>query len=463
MGRLLPVLTLLVLAAGPGCGPSRAEFDGAMERLDFRLVVRRAKERVFPAVVFIKCLRESYEGGRKLSREVSGSGVIVSADGEVLTNWHVVEKATEIRCLLYSGESFTARLVGTDKDTDLALLRREAPTGYSAASSPPPLPCATLGDSTRLVEGDFVLAMGAPWGMSRSVSIGIVSCPRRFLPGRGQYSLWLQTDASISPGNSGGPMVNAAGEVVGINTLSSFTGGDLGFAVPSETVSFILPQLREHGRVNWSWTGLELQPLRDFERNINFEATEGVVVAGTDPESPARRAGVQPRDRLLRVNGRPVTALTAEDLPALRRLLGSLPRQQPAKLELLRGEEAVTVEITPRDKGSVEGEALDCPRWDLTVKAINEFENPALHFQRRTGVFVFGVKYPGNAWTSGLRHQDIILKIDGREVKTLPEVKAAHAAALAALPGKPRVPLVILRGGIEQQVVLNFSRDYDKE
>ncbi|HOX06019.1 MAG TPA: trypsin-like peptidase domain-containing protein [Planctomycetota bacterium] len=463
MKRTLPILLLLplLLAAGPGCGPSREEFDGAVDRLDFRQVVRRAKERVFPAVVFIKCLSESYEGGRKLTREVSGSGVIVSPEGEVLTNWHVVEKATEIRCLLYSGESFAARLVGTDKDTDLALLRREAPAGKSTPL--PPLPCATLGDSTRLVEGDFVLAMGAPWGMSRSVSIGIVSCPRRYLPGYGHYSLWLQTDASISPGNSGGPMVNAAGEVVGINTLSSFTGGDLGFAVPSETVSFILPQLREHGRVNWSWTGLELQPLRDFDKNIAFEASEGVVVAGTDPESPARRAGVQPRDRLLRVNGRPVTALTAEDLPAVRRLLGSLPRQQPAKLELLRGEEPVTVEITPRDKGSVEGEALDCPRWDLTVKAINEFENPGLHFQRRTGVFVYGVKYPGNAWGSGLRHQDIIVRIDGREVKTLPEVKAAHAAALTGLPGRPRVPLVILRGGVEHQIVLTFSRDYDKE
>ena len=459
MKRTLPLLLLLplLLAACPGCGPSRAEFDGAMERLDFRRVVQSAKDRVFPAVVFIKCLRESFEGGRRVFQEVAGSGVIVSPDGEVLTNWHVVEKAGEIRCLLTSGLSCEARLAGADKDTDLALLKLALPAGAA------PLPSATLGDSRLLAEGEFVLAMGAPWGMSRSVSIGIVSCPRRHLPGHSEYSLWLQTDASISPGNSGGPLVNAAGEVVGINTLSSFTGGDLGFAVPSETIGFILPQLREHGRADWSWIGLELQPLRDFERNISFEAAEGVVVSGTDPDSPARRAGILPRDRIVRIDGRAVTAATAEDLPALRRMIGALPRERPVKFELLRGEEAVTVELAPRDKGRVEGEFLDCPRWDLTVKAINEFENPALYFQRREGVFVYGIKYPGNAGTSGLRRQDIILRIDGREIKTLADVKAAHRAALAGLPARSRVALVLLRGGVERQAVLNFSRDHDKE
>jgi serine protease Do len=350
-----------------------------------------------------------------------------------------------------------AKVVGTDKDTDLALVQLQI--GADVA----PIPYATLGDSTKLKEGDFVMAMGAPWGLSRSVSIGIVSCAHRFLPEHSQYSLWLQTDASISPGNSGGPLVNTAGEVVGVTTLAALIGGDLGFAIPSETVRHVVSQLREHGRMNWSWTGLQLQPLKDFNRNTYFEATEGVIVAQTDPDSPARRAGIQPRDRIIRVNGEPVSAMTEEDLPAVRRALGLLVKGKPAKFQLVRNEETITVELTPREKGRVEGEELDCPRWDFTVKVINQFDNPDLYFHRKEGVFVFGVKYPGNASTAGLQRQDILISIDGKEVTALEEVKAIHRAALETITIKHRIVLTVLRNGLMRQVVLDFLRDYEKE
>ena len=147
-----------------------------LERLDFREVIAKAKDKVFPAVVFIKCIKESHEEGKKASQEVAGSGVIISPDGELLTNWHVVDKATEIRCLLYDGRAMNTKLLGTDKDTDLALLQLQV------SSETPPIPFAKLGDSDALKEGDFVMAMGAPWGLNRSVSIGIVSCAKRFLP-----------------------------------------------------------------------------------------------------------------------------------------------------------------------------------------------------------------------------------------------------------------------------------------
>jgi serine protease Do len=158
--------------------------------------------------------------------------------------------------------------------------------------------------------------------------------------------------------------------VIGINSLGVLIGGDMGFAVPADTIRHVVPQLRELGRVNWSWTGLQLQPLKDFRRNIYFDGTEGVIVAETDPDSPARYAGIQPRDRLLSLNGHPLRAITDEELPAIRRQLGLLPKHQPASLEILRGSETLTVELTPREKGDVEGEELDCPRWDLTVKTI---------------------------------------------------------------------------------------------
>jgi len=458
MKRAALLLILFALAPAAGCRTaSRApSAQDDLAALDFRQVVQSAKDKVFPAVVYIKVIRETHEAGKKISQEISGSGVIVSPEGEVLTNWHVVDKAVQVRCLLYDGRAMDAEVVGTDKDTDLAVVRLARP-------DPSPVPYAELGDSDVLKEGDFVMAMGAPWGLSRSVSIGIVSCTHRFLPESSEYSLWLQTDASISPGNSGGPLVNTDGQVVGINTLGMVMGGDMGFSVPSNTIRHILAQIREFGKVNWSWTGLQLQPLRDFDRNMYFEGTDGVIVAETDPESPARRAGLLPRDRILEVGGQPVSAVTSENLPSLRRLLGLLPKGQPADIKFLRGEKVMTVQLTPREKGKVEGAELDCPRWDLTVKQINQFDNPELYFHRKEGVFIYGVKSPGNAGNAGLRPKDIILSIDGREVKTLDDVKRIHAEAIENVKKQHRIMFSVLRNGLLRQMVLDFSRDYEKE
>ena len=422
--------------------------------LDFRDVVAKAKDEVFPKVLYIKCLRESHEQGKKINQEVAGSGVIISREGEVLTNWHVVDKAVEVRCLLYNGRALDAQVLGTDKDTDLALLKLQT-EGV--------LPFATIGESDKLCEGDFVMAMGAPWGLSRSVSIGIISCTKRYLPENGEYSLWLQTDAAISPGNSGGPLVNTAGHVIGITTLGVMMGGDMGFAVPSETVKHVIGRLRDEGKMNWSWTGLQLQPLRDFEKDIFFEGTEGVIVAETDPDSPARQAGILAQDRILQIAGEPACALTAEDLPALKRKLGLLTKNEPVEIRLRRNGQEITVQLTPREKGKVEGVELDCPRWDLTVKTINRFDNPELYFHRKEGVFIFGVKYPGNASNADLKTQDIILAIDGAKVTTLDDVKKIHQETIANVRTKPRIVFNVLRNGLLRQVVLDFSRDYEKQ
>jgi len=463
--KTLIAFVMIGCAAIAGCG-ARACGGGVcaltsgpsgLAGLDFREVVQSAKDRVFPSVVFVKCLIESHESGKKITAEEEGSGVLISADGELLTNWHVVDKAKEVRCLLYDGRAFEAEVLGKDKDTDLALVKLPIPPDAAA------VPYAELGDSTRLKEGDFVMAMGAPWGLNRSVSIGIVSCTRRYLPGNSEYSLWLQTDASISPGNSGGPLVNTAGQVVGINTRSVMQGGDMGFAVPTEVIRIIVPQLREHGKVDWSWTGLRLQPLKDFNRNIYFDGEEGVVVASTDPESPARRAGIQPRDRIVAIGESPVTAVREEDLPHLRRRIGLLAKNKPVTIRLIRDGKEVTLSFSPREKGKVEGEELDCPRWDMTVKSINQFDNPDLYFHRKKGVFVFGVKYPGNAAQAGLNKGDILLKIDNKPVTTLDDVKKLHGELIENIETKHLIPISVLRNGLLRQVVLDFSRDYEKE
>jgi serine protease Do len=432
--------------------------NGALGQLDFRKVVKSAKEKVFPTVVFIKCVRAGMEGGEKKAQSVSGSGVLISDKGEVLSNWHVVERATEVRCLLQDGRAFNARVVGSDKDVDISVLQLELPPGAK------PVPFASLGASASLTEGDFVMAMGAPFGLARSVSIGIISCTKRYLPSASEYSSWLQTDASISPGNSGGPLVNTLGEVIGINTRGiAYGGGDTGFAVPIEVAREVADQIRALGRMDWSWTGMQLQPLKDFDRNIYFPDDEGVIVAETDPESPARRAGVQHGDRLVKLNGEKINGLTQEDIPSVNRRLGLLPKDKPAKIELVRQGKSVAVEFTPRAKGKTEGDQLDCPRWDFTLKAINQFDTPDLFFQKSEGVFVFGVKYPGNAAQSGLLPRDILVKIDQKEVRSLDEVKAVHTDAIAKVQGKPRVVLTVLRNGELRQVVLNFAREHEKE
>jgi len=450
------LLVLLAAGAAGAAETAKSDTESPLARLDFRQVISGAKDKVFPAVVYIKVLQETHESGQKISQEVSGSGVIISDTGEVLTNWHVVDKAVDVRCLLLDGRGLDAKVVGSDKDVDLALLQIQLPAGSK-------VPFAVLGDSEKLKEGDFVMAMGAPWGLSRSVSMGIIACARRFLPGASQYSLWLQTDASISPGNSGGPLVNTAGEVIGVNTRGAVVGGDIGFAVPASIIRDIVAQIRQFGRVNWSWTGLQLQPLKDFDRNIYFEGNEGVIVAETDLESPARRAGLQARDRIVKIAGKAVTATTDEDLPAVRRMIGLLPKHQKVAIDLVRGDKPLTVELEPREKGKVEGAELDCPRWDLTVREINQFDTPDLYFYRAKGVFVYGVKGPGNAGLAGLRPLDIIVRIDDREVATLDDVRAIHKAAIESLKTKHRAIFSVFRNGLVRQVVLDFSRDFSKE
>jgi len=444
--------------------PAQSETPDAMTRYpDFRAIVQDAKDKVFPAVVYIRCIRETNDAGKRESLQVSGSGVVISPDGEAITNWHVIDKAENVRVLLSDGRHFDAKVVGSDKDTDLALIKLDM-----SKADPAPLPYATIGDSDTLKEGDFVMAMGAPWGLNRSVSIGIVSCTKRYLDGASEYSDWIQTDAAINPGNSGGPLINTAGEVVGLNARGMGGGDGMGFTIPSRTIMVLLPQLRQNGRVNWSWTGLQLQPLRDFNRDMYFDGTEGVIVSETDPDSPARAAGVLPRDRIVKVNDQPITALTQEDIPAVKRRLGLLTKGSESTLEVHRAAaggapETLSIRLTPREKGDVEGKEQALDRFDFTLKAINQFDNPELYFQRKEGVFVHALKYPGNAANAGLAPRDIVLKISGKDVKTLDDAREIHRELVANANSEHRTVVVVLRAGLMRQIVLDYRRDYSKE
>ena len=429
---------------------------GPRQQSDFRDVVLQAKSKVFPSLVYVRVVCKDLDDGKDGKLTASGSGVVISKDGELLTNHHVIDKAVEIRCLLSDGSAYDAKVVGSDKDMDVALLRLVRPDGAAD------LPAAELSpDSVKV--GDVVLAMGAPWGLARSVTMGIVSCTDRYLEKCGQYTLWYQTDAAISPGNSGGPLVDTSGRVVGLNARGNSAGAQA-FTIPSTTILEVVPFLREKGNANWSWFGFQFQPLHDFNRNAYFPFTNGVIVAGTDIGSPARKAGFKANDRVLAVDGRPVTALNYEDMPALERMLGRFPFGKSVKIDYMRGGETLTANVAPREKGKVEGDEKVFPRWGFTAKEINRFNEPELaFFSPSGGVYVAATSWEGNAASSGLRRRDIIRSMDGTKVETIDDLDAIYKRALDGLPAKSKMDVVVDRRGRELHFVLKYLEDAEKD
>ncbi len=428
-------------------------------------IVQQAKDRVFPAVVFIKPIQEEFRGGTKERVQVFGSGAIISPDGLVVTNNHVAEKASDIRCVLSDKEEVSATVVGLDPETDLALLRLNLVERKSKA----PLPVAKFGDSSIVREGDLVMAMGAPHGFERSVSRGIISSTERYFD-FAPYNIFYQTDAAINPGNSGGPLVNIRGEIVGINSRGLRGAENMGFAIPSnvtrEIVDALLAESKKPGvkqsKVPRAWTGLRLQAMRDFTKSSYIDATRGVLVASVDEGSPAEKAGLRAGDIVMSCNGLDVKGIYETDLPAIERLFCGLAIDKPAALDVHRGKEALALTIIPASKAKQEGEEFECKKWDLTVKEITRFSDPYLHFQQGRGVYVLGVKYGANAQQSGVQMFDIISRIGEREITSLDDLKQEYEKSIALDKGKRKLRLKVLRAGYPRTQMLDFEKDTSK-
>ena len=426
------------------------------EVADFRDTVAEAKASVFPSLVYIRVITEDRYDGKLEKVQASGSGVIITEDGEFLTNHHVIDRASRIRCQLTDGSSYDAKLIGKDKDLDVALLKLCAPEGmrFSAAKLSP----------RKLDIGEVVLTMGAPWGLARSVAMGIISCNDRYLDKCGDYTLWYQTDAAISPGNSGGPLADTHGEVVGLNARGVILG-DQGFTIPSAIILELLPNLRQYGEAHWAWLGIDWQPLKDFDRDITFDATNGVIIAGTDPQGPARKAGLKPNDRVIAIDGVSVTAEFQEQIPDLNRGLALREWGKDIRFDYVRDGETLSVVIAPRGKGQVEGAEMEFPRWGFTAKEINRFDTPELFFAEPDGgVFVSSVAWDGNADNAGFKTRDIIKKVGGEEVKTIPELKAVYDEAMSNLTVRTQIGVDVRskRGGMAHYI-LNYRDDPEKE
>ena len=377
------------------------------------------------------------EAPRRPVRAV-GSGFILSADGYIVTNNHVVEDATGIQVKLADGRELAAKVVGRDPKTDLALLKVEA-TG---------LPVVPVGDSNALQVGEPVMAIGNPFGLEQTVTTGIVSATGRVI-GSGPYDNFIQTDASINPGNSGGPLINARGEVIGINTaIFSQRGGSvgIGFAVPSSLAKSVITQLVEHGKVERGWLGVSVQPLtkelaKGFKRNDAAGALVASVVAG----SPAERAGVKPGDIIVEFAGKKVAK--SGDLPSLvaeARVGNDVPVvvvregkevRLTARIARLEEEEAAKVADVEVDGKNKLG---------LSVQPLTPPMASELGLQVREGVLVRDVAAGSRAGEAGIRAGDVIVEVDRQPVRTVEELKA-HVDN--QVKGAPMVLLIRREGG----------------
>jgi S1-C subfamily serine protease len=287
-------------------------------------------ERVGPAVLHVRALHANRRGLG------TGSGVLISPDGYALTNSHVVHGSAGIEAELSDGRTHIADLVGDDPATDLAVLR------FGAKDK---LPHAELGDSNALRVGDFVVAVGSPFGLARTVTLGIVSALGRTLgTGTGRVIEGvIQTDAPLNPGNSGGPLLDGEGRVVGINTAIVQGGQGLCFAVPANTASFVTSQILAHGRVRRAWLGIAgeevLLPKR-VERDLGLASARGVAVVRVEADSPAAAAGLRPRDVLVGFRGRPIASIAD-----LHRLLDAEMIDATTEIELVRGREKLRLSV----------------------------------------------------------------------------------------------------------------------
>ncbi|MCU0931009.1 MAG: trypsin-like peptidase domain-containing protein [Serpentinimonas sp.] len=265
-----------------------------------------------------------------------GSGVIVSPAGYILTNHHVIAEADEIEVQLSDGRKVLAQVIGTDPETDLAVLKIELGG----------LPVITLGNSDLLEVGDVVLAIGNPFGVGQTVTSGIVSALGRSQLGINTFENFIQTDAAINPGNSGGALVDVQGHLMGINTaIYSRSGGSMGigFAIPTSTTRFVLESIVRDGEVTRGWIGVEPQPLTaDLAQHFGIEAQRGVIITGVLQNGPAAQAGIRPGDVISTVNGQAVT-----DVPSLLGAVAALRPGEPSALEVLRRGGAETVMVTP--------------------------------------------------------------------------------------------------------------------
>jgi len=335
--------------------------------------IYKARDKVLPALVHIQPVIKNYNTGELEKQAVIGSGVIFHKDGYVVTNYHVAGKAERIICTLNDKELVPAEYIGGDPLTDVAVIKLQLDDYHGVINT------AEFGDSDSLQVGQFVLAMGSPLSLSRSVSAGVISTRDRFfganvrLPSgekTGIYNLWIQTDAAINPGNSGGPLVDLNGRVIGINSRATMFANNLRFGIPVHIVKEVTSAILDHGSVIRSWIGVHCQALQEMEQFFKTGRDKGVLVSSIDPGSPAELSFLKAGDVILEIDSKPVSARFLEELPGFYKTIAEYAPGSEISMKVLRGDEEYSFKVTTRQLGDLQGEDFEVSEWDFTVKEI---------------------------------------------------------------------------------------------
>ena len=440
----LLILTLIAMAgllAGPLSGSAMAAPEQTvMVPANFSQLAEKAK----PSVVNIRTVRTVKGGGRVFEhffgspfgdnkqfedmlppsfrnqpapdykQRSLGSGFIIDENGYIVTNNHVIEDADQIKVKLSEGDEYDAEVVGRDPNTDLALIK------ISANGSLTALP---LGDSKKLKVGSWVTAIGSPFGLEQTVTAGIVSAKGRII-GSGPYDDFIQTDASINPGNSGGPLINMAGEVVGINTAIIAHGQGIGFAIPINLAKGIVKQLKESGEVTRGWLGVGIQELTpELAEYYNMKGEKGVLVTHVYEGDPADKGGIKPKDVIISVGGKPV------DTPKeLSMEIANSPVGEKVKIELIRDgkQKTVKVQLAKRDDKNLlaQNQPKSGTYLGLNTETLTSELARRLGFsENETGVLVTGVESGSKADAAGLKRGDLIKEVNHEPIENESEFR----------------------------------------
>jgi serine protease Do len=421
--------------------------------------------RIFPAVVRIDVAQEAYADGKRTLRRGLGSGVIIDDEGRILTNFHVAGRAAEIYVTLFNKERVPGKLVGDDHWTDLAIVQMDMETVKKRKIE---FKHAELGTSGPLIPGQDVMAVGTPFGLARTMTLGVVSNNERtFYPDRmqideyetGDFSNWIQMDTPINPGNSGGPLVDMTGKVVGINTRGG--GQNLNFAVPIDTAKEVIAKIlasataEKKGRVERSDLGIEFKPLQDLETFYDIDINRGVLVNSVDRGSAAATAGVKTQDILLEVNGKQTNARFPEEIAPVRKMIADLSIGTEVSIKLKRGKETISLAAKTQKLEGAVGEEKELKTWGLSVRDITRTYANDKQLDDDLGVVITSMSTGQPAQKAELFPGDVIRSINAEPVTDLDALLKMFDASVKAKD--KAVLLEIQRGRGTQSAVLKVS------